>query len=163
MPSVCSSFTASLYALHCGCSTGRLMRMCSSTLSMKPTFLSNAAVEKATASWRILLRMIGSWDCLQHGFQSTALRPTSKFISSNLSHHASKLFSMLVRSCSWMELALHFKNNHLRRCTSCWGFDPWADLHFMYPFNAASTTVKCASTRRTGIEVLEYVSTRSSQ
>jgi hypothetical protein len=36
------------------------MRMCSRTFNMKETFLSRAVVENATASWRILLRMIGS-------------------------------------------------------------------------------------------------------
>ena len=61
MPSTCSSFTASLYALRSGCSTGLLMRICSRTFNMNVTFLSKAVVENATASWRILLRMIGSW------------------------------------------------------------------------------------------------------
>lgn len=153
--SVWSSFIASVYTRCSGRVAGHVTRICSKTLSTKAGLLSRTVVENATSSCKTLFRIKGSCFC-QWLISIEDIRQDYVLQS-----------SCRVGCCTrtrddpqWQHAPAPMAGQSSRQCrvsstlTDCSCCEPSSALillfHFATPFKAASMTVACASTSRTG-------------
>ncbi len=131
------------------------------TLDMNIASLSRAVVEKATRSCKIRLRIAGSChgkrksqQSFRDNRRSGGLLHTSICSSINRLHHSSNCVSNVAFCWCWGPSATEPKRvvEGCHTSTSDSGVRP--DFHRTYPFRAASMTVKWASARSTGTELL---------